>query len=171
MCGISGKLYYNSERSVDPELIERMMAEISHRGPDGRGKFVAGPVGLGHNRLAILDLSTGDQPMCNEDKTVWLVFNGEIYNYQELRQTLLAKGHIFSSTSDTEVIIHSYEEYGVDCLAKLRGMFAFALWDQKKRILFLARDRVGIKPLYYSQTDGSILFASEIKSLLVDPEL
>src|SRR5207253_1595561 len=117
---------------------------ISHRGPDGEGKYVSGPVGIGHRRLAIIDLNSGAQPMCNEDRTVWIVFNGEIYNFQELRRDLAQKGHQFTSNSDTETIIHAYEEYGVDCLSKLQGMFAFALWDGKDRTMFLARDRVGI---------------------------
>jgi asparagine synthase (glutamine-hydrolysing) len=171
MCGICGKLYYDPMTEVSPDLLRRMMDVISHRGPDGEGKYLSGPVGLGHRRLAIIDLNTGAQPMTNEDGTVWIVFNGEIYNFPELRRELLAKGHIFSSTTDTEVIIHLYEEYGVDCLARLRGMFAFALWDKKERTLFIARDRVGIKPVYYADTGAALLFASEIKSLLVDPDL
>src|SRR5258707_455843 len=148
MCGICGKLNYDPMTEVAPDLLQRMMDVISHRGPDGEGKYLSGPVGLGHRRLAIIDLHTGAQPMTNEDETVWIVFNGEIYNFPELRRELLAKGHRFSSTTDTEVIIHLYEEYGVDCLSRLRGMFAFALWDKKDRTLFLARDRVGIKPFY-----------------------
>ena len=133
---------------------------------------VSGPIGLGHRRLAIIDLRpTGAQPMCNEDQTVWIVFNGEIYNYPELRSELLARGHKFSSTTDTEVIVHLYEEHGEDFVSRLRGMFAFAIWDERKKILFLARDRVGIKPLYYVNTGKALLFASEIKSLLLDPTL
>lgn len=169
MCGICGKLYYDPVAEVSSDLLKRMMEVISHRGPDGEGKFLSGPVGLGHRRLAIIDLNTGAQPMTNEDGTVWIVFNGEIYNFPELRRELLAKGHRFSSTTDTEVIIHLYEEYGVDCLSRLRGMFAFALWNKKDQTLFLARDRVGIKPLYYTDTGDALLFASEIKSLLADP--
>jgi asparagine synthase (glutamine-hydrolysing) len=143
---------------------------IAHRGPDGSGKHISGPVGLGHRRLSIIDLRpTGAQPMCNEDKSVWIVFNGEIYNYLELREELLAKGHSFTSTTDTEVIVHLYEEYGEACVDRLRGMFAFAIWDERKKVLFLARDRVGIKPLYYLNTGKALLFGSEIKSLLVDP--
>jgi asparagine synthase (glutamine-hydrolysing) len=148
-----------------------MMDAISHRGPDGRGKHLSGSVGLGHTRLAIIDLSTGDQPMTNEDGTIWLVYNGEVYNFHELREELLRKGHHFRSTSDTEVIIHLYEEYGSDCASRLRGMFAFALWDDRAKSLYLARDRVGIKPLYYVNTGKALLFASEIKSLLCDPEI
>ena len=171
MCGICGKLEYDPTAEIPPELLQRMMDVISHRGPDGEGKYLSGPVGLGHRRLAIIDLNTGAQPMTNEDGTVWIVFNGEIYNFPELRRELLAKGHHFSSTTDTEVIIHLYEEYGVDCLSRLRGMFAFAIWDKKDQTLFLARDRVGIKPLYYADTGSALLFGSEIKSLLVDPGL
>ncbi len=170
MCGIAGKLYLDGQTPVDPELIQRMTDIITHRGPDGSGKHVSGSIGLGHRRLAIIDLRpTGAQPMCNEDKTVWIIFNGEIYNYLELREELLAKGHKFTSTTDTEVIVHLYEECGEDCVSRLRGMFAFAIWDERKKFLFLARDRVGIKPLYYINTGKALLFASEIKSLLVDP--
>lgn len=171
MCGICGKLYYSSEKTVAPDIVQKMMDVISHRGPDGEGSYLSGPVGLGHRRLAIIDLNTGAQPMCNEDKTVWIVYNGEIYNFQDLREELIQKGHKFSSTSDTEVIIHAYEQFGVDCLSKLQGMFAFALWDERSKLLFLARDRVGIKPLYYCDTGRAIVFASEIKSLLVDPDV
>ena len=170
MCGIVGKIYFDGQTPVDPVLIQRMTDVIAHRGPDGAGTHVSRSVGLGHRRLSIIDLRpTGAQPMCNEDKTVWIAFNGEIYNYQELREALIQKGHQFASTSDTEVIVHLYEEYGEACVALLRGMFAFAIWDERKKQLFLARDRVGIKPLYYVNTGAALLFASEIKSLLVDP--
>lgn len=171
MCGICGKIQFDGEARVEPELIERMMGTISHRGPDGCGKYVSGPVGLGHTRLAIIDLNTGAQPICNEDQTVWIVFNGEIYNYPQLREELLKRGHQFRSTTDTEVIIHLYEEYGAASLSRLQGMFAFAIWDEKDRTLFLARDRVGIKPLYYVNTGKALVFASEIKALLADPEV
>lgn len=172
MCGIAGKLYLDGQTPVDPELIQRMTDIIAHRGPDGSGKHMSGPVGLGHRRLSIIDLRpTGAQPMCNEDKTVWIVFNGEIYNYLELREELLKKGHQFTSTTDTEVIVHLYEEYGGECVSRLRGMFAFGIWDQRKKELFLARDRVGIKPLYFTQTSQALLFGSEIKSLLLDPSV
>lgn len=170
MCGIAGKLYLAGQQPVDPDLIDRMLAAIAYRGPDGQGKYLSGPVGLGHKRLAIIDLSTGDQPMTNEIGTIWLVYNGEIYNFHELREELIQKGHTFRSTSDTEVILHLYEEYGPECVSRLRGMFAFALWDDASKTLFLARDRVGIKPLYYLNTGKTLLFASEIKSLLCDPE-
>jgi asparagine synthase (glutamine-hydrolysing) len=172
MCGIVGKVHFDVQQPVDPELIQRMMDVIAHRGPDGEGKFVRGPVGLGHRRLSIIDLrSTGAQPMSNEDGTVWIVFNGEIYNFPELREELLSRGHAFRSTTDTEVIVHLYEELGVECLKRLRGMFAFAIWDDKQRTLFLARDRVGIKPLYYCQTGHALVFGSELKSLLLDPSV
>ena len=169
MCGIAGKLFLDGQQPVDRDLIERMLAVIAHRGPDGQGKYFSGPVGLGHRRLAIIDLSTGDQPMTNENGTIWLVYNGEIYNFPELRKELIHKGHVFHSTSDTEVIIHLYEEYGTECVSRLRGMFAFALWDDTAKFLFLARDRVGIKPLYYVNTGKALLFASEIKALLCEP--
>ncbi len=170
MCGIAGKLNLDGQSPVAPDLIRRMTDVIAHRGPDGEGMHLSGPVGLGHRRLSIIDLRpAGAQPMCNEDGSVWIVFNGEIYNYPELRKQLIGRGHCFKSLTDTEVIIHLYEEHGVDCLAQLRGMFAFAIWDGKKKALFLARDRVGIKPLYYTTAGGALLFGSEIKSLLVDP--
>lgn len=170
MCGIAGKVNLDGQTPVEPELIQRMTNVIAHRGPDGVGQHLSGPVGLGHRRLAIIDLRpTGAQPMSNEDQSVWIVFNGEIYNYLDLREQLLAKGHRFASTSDTEVIVHLYEEYGEECLSRMRGMFAFAIWDERKQSLFLARDRVGIKPLYYTHTGKALLFASEIKSLLQDP--
>ncbi|MEM4406753.1 MAG: asparagine synthase (glutamine-hydrolyzing) [Candidatus Methanomethylicaceae archaeon] len=169
MCGICGKLNFDHQEPVDPELIRRMMDLLYHRGPDGGGMYCTGSIGLGHRRLSIIDLSTGDQPMCNETGTIWVVYNGEIYNFRELRISLEAKGHRFKSQSDTEVIIHSYEEWGTESVQRLRGMFAFALWDERRRSLFLARDRVGIKPLYYINTGSSLIFASEIKAILADP--
>ena len=146
-----------------------MLAPIAHRGPDGQGIFLDGSIGLGHRRLAIIDVDGGPQPMTNEDETVWIVFNGEIYNFQPLREILIARGHTFRSHSDTEVIIHLYEEYGVDCVRHLRGMFAFAIWDKRQRRLFAARDRVGIKPLYYCQTPKVLYLASELKAIIADP--
>ncbi|MFO1487505.1 MAG: asparagine synthase (glutamine-hydrolyzing) [Verrucomicrobiota bacterium] len=169
MCGIAGKLFHDASARVSAPDIERMTATIAHRGPDARTLRVAGNVGIGHCRLSIIDLSTGAQPMANEDETVWIVFNGEIYNFQELREKLAARGHVFRSRSDTEVIVHAYEEYGPDCVNHLRGMFAFAIWDAKRQRLFIARDRVGIKPLYYSQTKDALWFASEIKAIIADP--
>ena len=146
-----------------------MLDKIRHRGPDDEGTYTAPQVGLGHRRLSIIDLNTGHQPLSNEDGTVWIVFNGEIYNFQELRTFLLGKGHVFSTKTDTEVIVHLYEELGTACLEKLRGMFAFAIWDENHRTLFVARDRVGIKPLYYHLSAESLVFASEIKAILADP--
>ena len=157
--------------SVEPGLIRAMMDTIRHRGPDDDGLYVARGVGLGHLRLSIIDLGSGHQPLSNEDGTIWIVFNGEIYNYRELRAFLVGKGHVFKTQTDTEVIVHLYEELGPQCFEKLRGMFAFALWDEKKKTLILARDRVGIKPLYYSLTDKAIVFASEIKAILADPAI
>ena len=148
-----------------------MLRPIVHRGPDGQGTYINGNVGLGHCRLSIIDLDRGAQPMANETETVWIVFNGEIYNFQSLRKDLIARGHVFRSDTDTEVIVHLYEEHGTDCLRHLRGMFAFAIWDGPKQRLFLARDRVGIKPLYYCQQGGILWFGSEIKALLTDPHV
>ncbi len=150
-------------------LIRTMLDTIRHRGPDDEGIYLGSQVGLGHRRLSIIDLNTGHQPISNEDGSIWIVFNGEIYNYLDLRALLLSKGHIFKTETDTEVIVHLYEELGPECLHKLRGMFAFAIWDEKEKSLFLARDRVGIKPLYYCLTNGSLVFASEIKAILADP--
>ena len=159
----------DSDAAVSPELVKAMADTIAHRGPDDEGFYVSGPVGLGFRRLSIIDLQTGHQPISNEDGTVWIVFNGEIYNYQELRELLLSKGHVFTTRTDTEVIVHLYEEFGPQCVEKLRGMFGFAIWDGKSKTLFLARDRVGIKPLYYCLTGKSLLFGSEIKTILADP--
>ena len=171
MCGICGKLNFEKGASVRPALIRAMTDTIRHRGPDDDGIHVASDVGLGFVRLSIIDLRSGHQPLSNENGTVWIVFNGEIYNYRELRSFLLSKGHVFKTQSDTEVIVHLYEEFGTECLQKLRGMFAFAIWDEKKKTLFLARDRVGIKPLYYALNKNSIVFASEIKAILADPAI
>lgn len=169
MCGIAGKVSIDGKQPVDAGLIDRMLGVITHRGPDGGGKYVSGPVGLGHRRLSIIDLSDcGAQPMSNEDGTIWIVFNGEIYNYPELREQLLKRGHVFRSTTDTEVIVHLYEEHEMECLQYLRGMFALAIWDANRQRLFVARDRVGIKPLYYSQTSEAFWFSSELKSILAD---
>lgn len=169
MCGICGKLNFERNHRVSPELIRGMLDTIRHRGPDDEGTYFGSQVGLGHRRLSIIDLSTGHQPLSNEDGSVWIVFNGEIYNYQELRVFLLGKGHTFKTQTDTEVIIHLYEELGPQCVEKLRGMFAFAIWDENTKTLFLARDRVGIKPVYYWHDGRSLVFASEIKAILADP--
>src|SRR5215470_2770530 len=137
MCGICGKLMFDRDGRVPPALVRSMADAIQHRGPDDDGYHFSGPVGLGFRRLSIIDLNTGHQPICNEDGTVWIVFNGEIYNYQALREDLRAKGHTFKTQTDTEVIVHLYEEFGSGCVEKLRGMFAFAIWDERERTLFL----------------------------------
>src|SRR5271167_735667 len=171
MCGICGKLMFGNEATISPALVKAMADTIRHRGPDDEGYYVSGPIGLGFRRLSIIDLQSGHQPLSNEDGRIWIVFNGEIYNFQELRAFLLSKGHVFKTQSDTEVIVHLYEELGPKCLDKLRGMFAFAIWDENKKSLFLARDRVGIKPLYYCLSNESLVFASEIKAILADAEV
>src|SRR4051794_6355650 len=154
MCGIAGKYYYGSDREVEPRLLEKMADTMSHRGPDDQGVYRGKKVALSHRRLSILDLSpAGHQPMCNEDGTIWVVFNGEIYNYKSLRAELRAKGHTFHSNTDTEVIVHAYEEYSLDCVKHFEGMFAFGIWDEPRRRLLLARDHFGIKPLYYFVND------------------
>ena len=166
MCGICGIMYLDTDRVVQESVLTGMRDIMIHRGPDDFGSFIEGNVGLGHRRLSIIDLSTGRQPMTNEDETLWIVFNGEIYNFQDIRNQLLKKGHIFRTRSDTEVILHLYEENGEECPALLNGIFAFAIWDKSKRSLFLARDHMGIKPLYYAKTRDAFLFASEIKSIV-----
>lgn len=172
MCGICGKLELrDGARPVGVETLRRMLDSISHRGPDAEGMYRSGPVGLGHKRLKIIDLTTGQQPLCNEDGTVWIIYNGEVYNYKELTTDLVSRGHQFKTASDTEVIVHLYEEFGEGCVAKLRGMFSFALWDDNRKILLIARDRVGIKPLYYCLTEESLIFGSEIKAILTDPSV
>ena len=172
MCGIAGLLYFDPEREVSAPLLDRMTDVLEHRGPDGRGTHRDGPLGLGHRRLAIIDLSEdAAQPMANEDQTVWVVLNGEIYNFQALRKELEAKGHTFHSHSDTEVLVHLYEEEGDALVERLRGMFAFAIWDAKRRRLLLARDRFGQKPLYYRLDEQGLHFASEIKGILQDPDV
>jgi len=169
MCGICGKLEFDREKRVPAALLKSMADAIRHRGPDDEGFYASDQVGLGFRRLSIIDLESGHQPLSNENGKVWIVFNGEVYNYRSLREDLLAKGHIFKTKSDTEVIVHLYEEYGTDCVQKLRGMFAFAIWDSTNATLFLARDRVGIKPLYYYLGKGFLSFGSEMKAILADP--
>ena len=172
MCGIAGRLNFDHDRAVDRGLIQRMCDVIAHRGPDDAGIWCDGPIGLGHRRLAIIDLSeAGHQPMSNEDGSLWITFNGEIYNFIELRLELEMEGYRFRSNSDTEVILHLYHRDGVDCLQRLRGMFAFAIWDVRQRTLFLARDRVGKKPLCYSADAYGITFGSEIKAVLQDHDV
>ncbi len=169
MCGICGILNVDRPEAVDRSLLQGMCDAIRHRGPDEEGFHFDGEIGLGIRRLKIIDLSTGRQPIHNEDRTVWLVFNGEIYNYKELRASLEKKGHRFHTSTDTEPIVHLYEDHGERCVERLRGMFAFALWDTRRKRLMLARDRVGIKQLYYSHGAGSLRFGSEIKCLLRHP--
>jgi asparagine synthase (glutamine-hydrolysing) len=172
MCGITGIFDMRSRRDIDRAVLARMNESQHHRGPDGGGLHVEPGVGLGHRRLAIIDLSSGSQPLFNEDGSVCIVFNGEIYNFQDLVPELQALGHTFHTRSDTEVIVHAWEQWGAECVQRLRGMFAFALWDRKRETLFLARDRLGVKPLYYAQLpEGFLIFGSELKSLLAYPEL
>ncbi len=168
MCGICGVYQLNAE-AIKPGTLSEMCGVLKHRGPDDEGFYFGPQIGLGHRRLSIIDLDSGHQPLTNEDESIWIVFNGEIYNHLELREDLEKKGHRFRTRSDTEVIVHLYEEYGAELLDKLRGMFAFALWDEKQRGLLLARDRLGQKPLYYSQQGNTFIFASEIKSILQHP--
>jgi len=171
MCGICGIVYTDPERQVDPGLLERMARIQAHRGPDDQGIWQKENVGLAHVRLSIIDLSPlGHQPMSNEDGSVWITYNGEIYNFLELREELQQKGHQFRSRTDTEVIVHLWEEEGVRCVERLRGMFAFAIWDDRQKVLFLARDRLGKKPLFYVQLPDRLVFASEIKAILQDPD-
>lgn len=172
MCGIAGIFETQSEADVDRDLLISMNNSLLHRGPDEGGVHCEPGVGLAHRRLAIIDLSSGQQPLFNEDQTVVVVFNGEIYNFQELAKELAALGHHFRTHSDTEVIVHAWEQWGDDCVRRFRGMFAFVLWDRNRRTLFLARDRLGKKPLYYTLTArGQLLFASELKALLVHPDV
>ena len=166
MCGIAGFSW------KDEELVTRMADTIAHRGPDQHGVYTDEAISLAHRRLSIIDLSEhGRQPMSNEDGSVWVTYNGEIYNFRELREALEAKGHVFRSHTDTEVIVHAYEEYGPACVQWFNGMFAFAVWDMRRRELILARDRVGVKPLYYYAKDGKLIFASEIKAILKVPDV
>jgi len=167
MCGIAGQVRVDGGR-IAPELLQRMCAAIEHRGPDARGEFVADGVALGIQRLRVIDLETGDQPISNEDGTVVVVLNGEIYNYRDLRNELESRGHRFATNGDTETIVHLYEEHGKDCVRHLHGMFAFALWDARRRQLLIGRDRVGKKPLYYALDGERLSFASELQALLED---
>jgi asparagine synthase (glutamine-hydrolysing) len=166
MCGIVGIVRFDPRDLVDEARLKRMRDVLRHRGPDGEGLWLEGSVGLGHRRLAIVDVAGGQQPMSNEDGTVWITYNGELYNHAALRPGLEAAGHRYRTRSDTETIVHLYEEEGERCVERLQGMFAFALWDRARERLFLARDRLGIKPLYYAITERELLFASEIKAIL-----
>lgn len=171
MCGIVGVLNLYDPQPIPEELLRQMLAMIRHRGPDEFGIYRDEWVSLGNARLSIIDLGGGQQPIANEDETLWIVFNGEIFNYQELRPDLEAKGHRFKTDCDTEVILHLYEEYGVDCLNHLNGQFAIALWDNRQRRLLIARDRLGIRPLFYTIQNGQLIFGSEIKTLLAHPQV
>lgn len=171
MCGIAGIAGKRGEAFSNEALVREMTARLVHRGPDDEGYYAREEIAFGHRRLSIIDLSTGKQPISNEDESVWITYNGEVYNFRELRKDLEAKGHVFHTHTDTEVVVHAYEEYGDDCVTRLRGMFAFAIWDEKQRTLFLARDHAGVKPLYYAELDGALLFASEMKALLACREL
>jgi len=168
MCGIAGFAFVDHTHPVDRELLSRMTTVMHHRGPDADGFHVGPGVGLGHRRLSIIDVEGGDQPIYGEDRSCVVILNGEIYNFQELQSQLSARGHVFTTRSDTESIVHAYEEWGLDCVARLRGMFAFAIWDDRKRRLVLARDRAGKKPLYYHADGERLIFASEMKGLLQD---
>ena len=163
MCGICGMIGDTKEKE---QVLDRMMKVMEHRGPDGGDTYVSEGALLGFRRLSIIDLDTGMQPMLNEDGSMALVFNGELYNYQTLRKVLKQKGHVFRNSSDSEVLLHGYEEYQKELLGKLRGMFGFAIWDDRKKSLFAARDYFGIKPFYYAVVDHTLVFASEIKCIL-----
>src|SRR5918999_522628 len=172
MCGITGIFAFSDRLSVDGPTVDTMRDTLAHRGPDDGGTWVepGGRVALGHRRLSIVDLSSaGHQPMCNEDGTVWITFNGEIYNHLELREELERRGHRYRSWTDTETIVHLYEEEGPRCVERLVGMFAFAIWDSRRREMLLARDRLGVKPLYYAHRSDGLLFGSEAKAILAHP--
>jgi asparagine synthase (glutamine-hydrolysing) len=171
MCGIVGTLNLSKQNPIEESSLRQMLGMIRHRGPDEFGIYIDSDVGLGSARLSIIDLVGGQQPITNEDKTLWMVFNGEIYNYVELRAELKARGHRFTTNTDTEVVLHLYEDHGPACLDHLNGPFAIAIWDSQRHVLFMARDRVGIRPLFYAQRDGALIFGSEIKALLADPRL
>ncbi len=165
MCGICGIYNYGTNEPADSAALELSAQAMAHRGPDDAGSYRDASLGLGNRRLSIIDLPGGHQPLANEDETIWITFNGEIYNFRELRQDLESRGHRFRTSTDTETIVHLYEEHGADCVERLRGMFAFALWDKRQRRLLLARDRIGIKPLFYRLEPGRITFASEVRAL------
>ncbi len=170
MCGICGIYNRNTEKKINESTLKKMAKTISHRGPDDEGFYIGENIGLGHRRLSIIDFSkAGHQPMQNEDENLWIVYNGEIYNFLELRKELEKFGHRFKSNTDTEVILHAFEEWGIDCQNKFNGMWAFAIWDEKKKQLFCSRDRFGIKPFYYYIGNNVFAFASEIKALLCCP--
>lgn len=171
MCGICGIINLKDEIAPDPELIKIMMGSLTHRGPDSSGYYRDRQVAIGHTRLAIIDLHSGSQPLSNENETIWITFNGEIYNYIELRDELISKGHIFKTKSDTETIVHAWEEWGETCFNRFNGQWALALWDSKNKTMILSRDRHGIRPLYYTVTNTKILFASEVKAIFMDSSI
>ena len=171
MCGITGFYNFNTNTDNKVATLRQMLTRIKHRGPDESGIYVSNNIGLGSVRLSIVDLATGTMPLSNNDDSLWIVFNGEIFNHIELREELLAQNHTFKTQSDTEVLLHLYEAYGPECLNKLNGQFAIAIWDKNKQELFLARDRVGIRPLFYTTINNTFVFASEIKSFLEFPNL
>ena len=171
MCGIAGILNLGQEQPITPDALRRMVSVQQHRGPDESGAYVDDNIGLAHARLSIIDLSEGTQPIHNENKSLWIIYNGEVFNYPELRQELVSRGHKFYTTSDTEVILHLYEEKGIDCLNELNGQFAFAIWNSNNKTLFLARDRVGILPLFYTIQNQRLYFASEIKAIFSNEEV
>src|SRR3954470_18182672 len=170
MCGITGAWAFSDDFAADEDTVRRMADTIHYRGPDDSGAVALGHIALGHRRLSIVDLSSaGHQPMANEDEDVWITYNGEVYNHVALRRLLEAKGHRYRSHTDTETIIHLYEEDGAACVERLDGMFAFAIWDARRRRLLLARDRLGVKPLYYARPAGGFVFGSEAKAVLAPP--
>ncbi len=172
MCGIAGIVDLRAERPIDEPLLRAMTGSLAHRGPDGDGFHIEPGVGLGHRRLSIIDLAGGKQPLYNEDHSVVVTFNGEIFNFAEVEADLIQRGHTFRTRSDTEVIVHAWEEWGVECLHRFNGMFAFAVWDRRTRTLFVARDRLGVKPLYYAElADGRLVFGSELKAVLLHPDV
>ncbi|MCX5686714.1 MAG: asparagine synthase (glutamine-hydrolyzing), partial [Candidatus Omnitrophica bacterium] len=171
MCGICGYIHLDKSKRPNEAVLKNMMETLRKRGPDDEGVYLKDNVALGHRRLSIIDLETGHQPMSNEDGSITIVYNGEVYNFPELKDVLAKKGHVFNTHSDTEVVIHAYEEYGETCVKYFNGMFAFAIWDSRKNILFLARDRFGKKPLYYAVFDNQFIFGSELKALLKHPSV
>src|SRR6266481_3620767 len=171
MCGICGFYQYTTHKPADPQVLQDMLQVLEHRGPDGSGTYLDRDLALGMRRLSIIDVKGGNQPIANEDGSILTIFNGEIYNYRQLRDLLQKRGHKLVTSSDTEVLVHLYEEYGDDCVYVLRGMFAFAIWDSRFRRLFVARDRLGIKPLYFALSEGEFIFGSEIKAMLQHPSV
>src|ERR1044071_4415642 len=167
MCGIAG-MFNPSGELVEEVTLRQMLSLLRHRGPDEFGILLDRETGLGNARLSIIDLAGGSQPITNEDNSLWIVFNGEIFNYLELRRELQSRGHVFRTSTDTEVILHLFEDYASDCLRRLNGQFSIAIWDTIRRRLFLARDRLGVRPLFYTQAGNTLLFASEIKAILAD---